>query len=411
MDSYKGVTMERRRSSSMVWALALILLGVALLVVQLVPGLAVWVSNGRGWPLIVVGVGVFLLVIGLAAGAPGMAVPACIVGGIGALLYWQNLTGNWASWAYAWTLIPAFVGVGLIVAGLLTGNWREVRAGLWQVLIGLILFGIFASFLGGLGLLGLYWPLLLIGLGLLLMARALVWPRPGRGEPAAAGPTGRHLGRAARQRRREWAQEAREAAVPLGDAGRARIRIRHGAGRLEVRGGAAPGQLVGGSFAGGLDVRTQRQGDLLDVEMRTPAQGWPLPWDWAGTLDWSCRLTDQVPLELDLEAGANETQLDLSALRVTELHVKTGASSTEIVLPAAAGYTHARIEAGAAAIKVRVPEGVAARIRVGGALAGVDVDTLRFPRVGDLYQSAGYDTAANRVEIEAETAVGSLSVR
>ena len=403
--------MGRGRSSGMVWALALILLGVVLLVVQLVPGLSVWVGGERGWPLLVVGVGALLLVIGLAAGAPGMAVPACIVGGVGALLYWQNLTGNWASWAYAWTLIPGFVGVGLVLSGLLEGRWRQVRAGLWQVLVSLILFGIFASFLGGPALVGQYWPALLIVLGLLLMVRALLHPRGRWGEWGGSGPVEVQPGPAAREPRREWAAEVQEAAVPLDGAGRARLRIRHGAGRLEVRGGAAPGELVGGSFAGGLDVRTQRQGDLLDVEMQTPAQGWPLPWGLGGTLDWSCRLTGQVPLELDLEVGANESRLDLSALRVTALRVKTGASSTEIVLPAAAGYTRVRLEAGAAAIKVRVPEGVAARIHVGGALAGVDVDTVRFPQVGGVYRSADYDTAAHKVEIEAETAVGSLSVR
>ena len=401
--------MERGRSSGMVWALALILLGVVLLVVQLVPGLSVWVSGERGWPLIVVGVGLFLLLIGLAAGEPGMAVPACIVGGVGALLYWQNATGNWASWAYAWALIPAFVGVGLVVAGLLGGNWREVRAGLWQVLIGLLLFGIFGSLLGGLGLLGLYWPVLLIGLGLLLMVRALL--RPWHAGPVTEARDTASIRPHRGTKRQEWAA-VREASVPLGDAKHARIHIRHGAGRLEVRGGAAPGQLVGGAFAGGLDVRTQRQGDLLEVEMQAPSRPWPAaPWDWGGTLDWSCHLTNQVPLELDLETGANEAQLDLSALPVSRLRIKTGASSTRVVLPAAAGYTHVRLEAGAAAIKVHVPEGVAARIHVGGALAGVDVDTARFPLVGGVYQSADYDTAIHKVEIEAETAVGSLSVR
>ncbi len=403
--------MERRQASGVVWALALILLGVALLVVQLVPGLAAWVGGERGWPLIVVAVGALLLVIGLAAGAPGMAVPACIVAGVGALLYWQNLTGNWASWAYAWTLVPGFVGVGVALAGALGGRWRQVRAGLWQVLISLILFGIFASFLGGPALVGRYWPALLIVLGLLLMVRVLLHPRRRWGERGGSEQVGFQPGPAAEPPAREWAGEVQEASVPLDDAGRARIRIRHGAGRLEVRGGAAPGELVGGSFAGGLDLHTQRQGDLLDVEMQSPEQGWTAPWGLGGTLDWICRLTGQVPLELDLEAGANETSLDLSALRVTDLHLKTGASSTEVVLPAAAGLTRVRVEAGAAAIKLRVPQGVAARIRVEGALAGVDVDTVRFSRVGGVYQSADYDTATNKVEIYASTAVGSLSVR
>jgi hypothetical protein len=70
-----------------------------------------------------------------------------------------------------------------------------------------------------------------------------------------------------------------------------------------------------------------------------------------------------------------------------------------------------RIEAGAASIVLRVPENVAARIRVGGALSGVQVDRDRFPRQGDVYQSPDYETAENKAEIHVETGVGSITVR
>jgi hypothetical protein len=90
------------------------------------------------------------------------------------LLYWQNATGNWESWAYVWTLIPGFVGLGTVLAGLLGGESRqEVRGGLWLILISLVLFAAFGSFFGALGLVGPYWPLLLIALGVLIFVRSL----------------------------------------------------------------------------------------------------------------------------------------------------------------------------------------------------------------------------------------------
>jgi len=159
---------HRIRRSSLAVGLVLVLLGACFLAVQWVPGLWAWFS----WPLVVVGVGVLLLVIGLLTGAAGLAVPACIVGGIGGLLYWQNASGNWESWAYAWTLIPAFVGVGIVLSGLLGGEGRQsVGGGGWLILISLVLFTVFGSFFGALGLVGAYWPVLLIALGLLI----LVW--------------------------------------------------------------------------------------------------------------------------------------------------------------------------------------------------------------------------------------------
>ena len=166
--------MERRTRTSVVGGLLLILLGLFFLAYQAMPERLGWLRIDMGWPLIVVAVGAGLLIFGLLLGAPGMAVPACIVGGIGALLYWQNATGNWESWAYAWTLIPGFVGVGTILAGLLgEGKLRDaLEGGFWLITISMVMFAIFGSFLGGMNLFGPYWPALLILLGLIILVRS-----------------------------------------------------------------------------------------------------------------------------------------------------------------------------------------------------------------------------------------------
>ena len=82
--------MDGQRRSNLALGVVLILLGGVFLATQLFPGLGLALS----WPWIVIGVGAALLVIGLLVGAPDMAVPACIVGGIGGILYYQNSTGK-----------------------------------------------------------------------------------------------------------------------------------------------------------------------------------------------------------------------------------------------------------------------------------------------------------------------------
>ena len=164
------------------------------------------------------------------------------------------------------------------------------------------------------------------------------------------------------------------------------------------------------------DPGVRRDGDTLDIEMHMPSDGFPhffMPWYWGpgGALDWSFGLNSEIPLSLDLETGASDTRLDLTDLRVTDLRLKTGASATHLTLPANAGHTRVDIGAGAASVNIRVPSAVAARIRVKGGLAGINVDTSRFPRMGDTYQSMGYDTAPNKVDIDIETGVGSVDVR
>lgn len=173
--------MENRRTrSSILGGLLLILLGLVFLSFQLFPDLWGGFRIEMSWPLIVVGVGLFLLVFGLAIGEAGMAIPACIVAGIGGILYWQNMTGRFETWAYAWTLIPGFVGVGTILSGILGGTkLREsLEGGLGMILTSAVMFAIFGTFLGGLNLFGEYWPVLLILLGLILLIRSFLRRRP-----------------------------------------------------------------------------------------------------------------------------------------------------------------------------------------------------------------------------------------
>jgi predicted membrane protein len=68
------------------------------------------------------------------------------------------------------------------------------------------------------------------------------------------------------------------------------------------------------------------------------------------------------------------------------------------------------VESGAAAVKIRVPQGVAASIQVKSALAGIHVDRTRFPHSATGYASTDYAGAANKVEIFVETGVGSVDI-
>jgi hypothetical protein len=164
-----GIHMGRKKRSNFVLGFLLILIGSWFLATQFVPGLGQWVDKYFDWPVYIIGVGVLLLFFGLLGRAPGLAVPACIVGGIGGLLYWQNATGNWESWNYAWTLIPGFVGLGVILAAVLGEGGRSgFRSGIWLIFISLVMFAVMGSFLGA-GIVGTYWPVLVIALGVWIL--------------------------------------------------------------------------------------------------------------------------------------------------------------------------------------------------------------------------------------------------
>jgi hypothetical protein len=166
----------RQNRTNLFLGVLLILIGAWLVLTRQVPALQNWIDNNFAWPMWTIGAGILVLLIGLITGAPGMAVPASIIAGIGGILYYQNATDDFSSWSYMWTLIPGFVGVGTILAGLLGENTRHNLArGVNLIIISAVLFLAFATLFGGLSILGNYGPaIILILLGVYVLVRGFV---------------------------------------------------------------------------------------------------------------------------------------------------------------------------------------------------------------------------------------------
>jgi hypothetical protein len=166
----------RQNRSNLFLGILLILIGGWLVVTQQVPAVQEWLDDNFAWPMWTIGAGLLIFLIGLITGAPGMSVPASIVAGIGGILYYQNATDDFGSWAYMWTLIPGFVGVGTILAGLLGENTRRnIGHGLNLIVISTLMFLVFATFFGGLSILGDYGAaIILIVLGVYVLIRGFM---------------------------------------------------------------------------------------------------------------------------------------------------------------------------------------------------------------------------------------------
>ncbi len=203
--------------------------------------------------------------------------------------------------------------------------------------------------------------------------------------------------------------ETEQASVDLQGATEASVRISHGAGELRVTSGAGMGTLAGGAVVGGLEQSSRLNGNRLEVRMSPPTQ--PIPF-FGGfeRVDWDVRFNPEIPLALNLQTGAGKSDADLRDLKLTSLKVETGASQTNITLPAR-GRLRADFELGAASLRLTVPEGVSARIRVSQGVSDVKVDQARFPRSGDFYQSPDFETAVNAVEMKIDAGAAEIRVQ
>jgi hypothetical protein len=231
---------------------------------------------------------------------------------------------------------------------------------------------------------GYLWPAIVILFGIWLLVSAL-----GKGRGGAV---------------------AQKLSIPVESARGARIKLNHAAGRLNIQAGASSTEVLNGDFGAEVDYNSQLVTDQLQVKLRTSPHFWS--WYPGESLDWNIRLNGDIPLNLKIDSGASASTLDLTNLKVVELDINSGASSTDISLPANAGNTLVDIDSGAASLNLHIPTGVAARIKVKSGIASVNVDANRFPRLdGGLYQSADYATATNRADITIDTGVGSVDIK
>ena len=167
--------MNTRGRSQLALGVILILLGAWFLMDKTLPAFHSFFSQYTEFPLNMLLIGAGIFIVGLVLGQPSMAIPAAIVAGIGGIFYYQETTNNYESWSYMWALIPGFVGVGVVLAGLLGENTaHNLKRGLNLMVISAVLFLVFASIFGGLDLLGNFGPaILLILLGLWVLGNGL----------------------------------------------------------------------------------------------------------------------------------------------------------------------------------------------------------------------------------------------
>jgi len=187
--------------------------------------------------------------------------------------------------------------------------------------------------------------------------------------------------------------------VPIEKLTEARLHLAFGGGELFLS-RAEGGVLVAGTFEGGVIERSDGHGGI-DLE---PSRG--RPWH---PVRWDVAVSGEIPIDLLLETGANRSTIDLGALRIRRLEIRTGASETRIRLPST-GRTAVRLSCGFASVEMEVPQGVAARVRGKVWLGSTMVDQARFPRTADAWISPDFDTAKYAVDIEVDGGFGSARI-
>jgi hypothetical protein len=153
-----------------------------------------------------------------------------------------------------------------------------------------------------------------------------------------------------------------------------------------------------------------------------------------GATEWQIHLNPTVSSDITAHSNGGNVRLDLAGMAVIRVSADTGGGNVDVVLPedaanlnvsAKSGAGNVTVEvgrgttgsnmvdagSGAGNVDVCIPSGVAARIHATTGLGKVIIDPGFSQTDKDTYQSSGFDTAANKVEIAVKSGAGNVIVK
>lgn len=121
------------------------------------------------------------------------------------------------------------------------------------------------------------------------------------------------------------------------------------------------------------------------------------------------RLNSNPVWDLDFQLGASSADLDLTAYKVEELKIKTGASETKIMLNNQVPVTRVKVSMGAASLKIKIP--AESGCRVSGDMVLMAKDLPGFTEDGNGYYSTpDFENAQEKIYIDIKGGVASFDV-
>ena len=124
---------------------------------------------------------------------------------------------------------------------------------------------------------------------------------------------------------------------------------------------------------------------------------------------WDIRLASSVPLALDVDTGVGAAALDLSGLSLASLKLDTGVGQTSVTFPASGAMT-AALDTGVGDVTLIIPADLPTRLTIDSGLTGLHIPA-RFSRAGNVYTTAGFSTTGHYLDLEMSTGIGSVTVK
>jgi len=121
-------------------------------------------------------------------------------------------------------------------------------------------------------------------------------------------------------------------------------------------------------------------------------------------------LNKDLPIALEINAGASTLNLDLSEYILRNFLLSSGASDIYVKIgEKVVDGSRMEINTGASSLKIDVPKSIGVRIKSDDGLSAKEF--AEFTKLGDYYQNQAYETAEKKIDIVLKTGVSSIVVR
>ena len=200
--------------------------------------------------------------------------------------------------------------------------------------------------------------------------------------------------------------------VALEGATRAEVGLHMNAGELRVR-GAEQEALLEASFEYSRErdrpvVDYRRFGDKGTLQVRRSRRN-SIPFGRVRNR-WDFNLSKAVPLDLDIDLGAGQSDIDLRGLKLQRVEIDMGVGEMTLDLqgPHQKSF-NVKIDGGVGSGKIYLPFEVGVRVKVDGGLGSIDTHGLT--KQGGSYINEAYEKSAVVIEVEVDAGIGSLDLR
>ncbi len=113
----------------------------------------------------------------------------------------------------------------------------------------------------------------------------------------------------------------------------------------------------------------------------------PIYWD--PSLNWQIGLTPRIPIDLNVDGGSGDSRLDLSKLNLSSLKVAMGSGASSFTVPVSVSAPLIQARGGSGGMNWLIPEGAAVELNLDGGSGGIDIHLPSAPAVRLEVRSSG----------------------